>query len=152
LCFLLVPCLCYTLPLEMEAVGSSETSFKFYLPSLRYIREDVSVRIRMVLLTEACRKSKRKEIRFEVLTAVVTKFSIFWDIAPCSTYMSRRFGGTYHFCLDTCPRWFLVRLIFDPEDGDDTFLQNVGSCTYYTALYPRRWHFSKQSNFCGSVP
>jgi hypothetical protein len=26
-------------------------------------------------------------------------------------------------------RWFLVRLIFDPEDGGDTFLQNVNSYT-----------------------
>jgi hypothetical protein len=33
-------------------------------------------------------------IGFEVLTAVVMKFAIFWDIAPCSSYMSRRFGET----------------------------------------------------------
>jgi hypothetical protein len=34
------------------------------------------------------------------------------------------------------PRWFLPRLFFDPEDGVDTFLRNVGSPTDYTALYP----------------
>jgi hypothetical protein len=34
--------------------------------------------------------------------------------------------------------WFFARLIFDPEDGSDTFLRNVGSHTHYTALYPRR--------------
>jgi hypothetical protein len=47
------------------------------------------------------------------------------------------------FCLSPSSRWFLARLIFDPEDGGDTLLRNVGSCTDYTALYPRRWQFSK---------
>jgi hypothetical protein len=46
----------------------------------------------------------------------------------------------------------IARLIFDLEDGDDTFLRNVGSHTEYTALYPRRWqHFinaaKRTSNF-----
>jgi hypothetical protein len=45
-------------------------------------------------------------------------------------------------CLTTCSRWFLARLIFDPEDGGDTFLRNVGSYTDYTALCPRRWQIS----------
>jgi hypothetical protein len=35
-------------------------------------------------------------------------------------------------------RWFLARLIFDPEDGGDIFLRNVGSYTDYTVLYNRR--------------
>jgi hypothetical protein len=35
-----------------------------------------------------------------------------------------------------------TRLIFDPEDGGDTFLRNVGSYIYYTALYLRRWQIS----------
>lgn len=26
-------------------------------------------------------------------------FSIFWDIAPCSLYANRHFGGTYHLDL-----------------------------------------------------
>jgi hypothetical protein len=34
---------------------------------------------------------------------------------------------------------FRVRLIFDPEDGSDTFLRNVGSDMDYTALYLMRW-------------
>jgi hypothetical protein len=34
--------------------------------------------------------------------------------------------------------WLLVGQIFDPEDGCDTFLRNVGSDTGYTSLYPRR--------------
>jgi hypothetical protein len=41
--------------------------------------------------------------------------------------------------LGTCSRWFLARLIFDPEDWGDTFLRNVSSYTDYTALYPRTW-------------
>jgi hypothetical protein len=36
-------------------------------------------------------------IGVEVLSAVVTNAAIFWDIAECSPYVNRRFGGTYHF-------------------------------------------------------
>jgi hypothetical protein len=43
----------------------------------------------------------------------------------------------------SCSRWFLARLIFDPEDGDDTFFRNVGLYTGYTALYPRGCQISK---------
>jgi hypothetical protein len=39
-------------------------------------------------------------------------------------------------------RWFLAGLIFDPEDGGDTFHRNVGPHTDYTALYPRRGQHS----------
>jgi hypothetical protein len=39
-------------------------------------------------------------------------------------------------------RWFLVQLIFDLEDGGDTFLRNIGSHTEYTALYPTIWQHS----------
>jgi hypothetical protein len=36
-----------------------------------------------------------RHVRFEVLTAVVVKSSIFWDITPCSPLsVNRRFGGT----------------------------------------------------------
>jgi hypothetical protein len=38
---------------------------------------------------------------------------------------------------------FIARLIFDPEDGGDTFLGNVGSHTGYTELYLGRWQHSK---------
>jgi hypothetical protein len=41
----------------------------------------------------------------EVLTTVVTKSSIFWDITPCSLLAG-----------------FLLGLFFDPEDGGDMFL------------------------------
>jgi hypothetical protein len=41
-------------------------------------------------------------------------------------------------------RWCLAWLIFDRENGPDTFLRNVGSYTDYTAIYPRRWQLSRK--------
>jgi hypothetical protein len=41
----------------------------------------------------------------------------------------------------TCSRWFFARRFFYSEDGDDTFLRNVGSHKIYTAPHPRRRHF-----------
>jgi hypothetical protein len=36
-------------------------------------------------------------VGFEVLTAMVMKSSIFWDIMPCNSLkVNRRFRGTYH--------------------------------------------------------
>jgi hypothetical protein len=55
---------------------------------------------------------------FEVLTTVIMKVAIFWQLVA---------------------RWFLAGLIFNPEDGGDTFLQNVRSYTEYAALCPRRY-------------
>jgi hypothetical protein len=65
---------------------------------------------------------------FEVLTAVVMKGTIFWDVTPFSPLSAnRRFGGTYRLHLkgrkisrarnqreSTC----------HPEDGGDMFFQN----------------------------
>jgi hypothetical protein len=36
----------------------------------------------------------------------------------------------------TCSRWFLTRGFFYPEDGGDTFLQNVGSHKNYSLHIP----------------
>jgi hypothetical protein len=38
-------------------------------------------------------------VRFEVFTAVTMKNAIFWDMAPCSSCVNRRFGGTYRLHL-----------------------------------------------------
>jgi hypothetical protein len=85
-----------------------------------------------------------KGVGCEVLTAVV----IFWDITPCSPLkVNRRFGGTCRLHLqgriisqarnqqESRSARYLLRLFFDPEDGGDMFLRNVGwRSTDYTAL------------------
>jgi hypothetical protein len=93
-------------------------------------------------------RSLRNDVGFEVLTAVVMKSPIFWDITPCTLLkVNRRFGGTYRRHLRgqrvsqankqagsklasrACylpHAGFLLGLLFDPEDGGDMFLQNVG--------------------------
>jgi hypothetical protein len=75
--------------------------------------------------------------RFQVLTVLVMNSAIFRDTALCSTYVSRRFRGTWPGIPAACH--ILARLTFDAENGGDTFLRNVGSHTHYTALYPRGW-------------
>jgi hypothetical protein len=62
-------------------------------------------------------------------------------LLPCGPYVIV-IPTACSFCLATCSRWFLAWLIFDPDDGGNTFLWNVGSYTDYTALYPGRWEFS----------
>jgi hypothetical protein len=62
------------------------------------------------------------DIRFEVFTAVTMKNVVFWDVAPCGSPA-------------TCSSWFLARGFFNPEDGGDTFLRNVGAHKIYTAFF-----------------
>jgi hypothetical protein len=60
----------------------------------------------------------KRYIGFEVFTAVVMKSIILWDVMPCSPLS-----------------------LFDPEDGGEKFLRNVGrNSTDYTAPYPRSWY------------
>jgi hypothetical protein len=79
-------------------------------------------------------------VGFEVLTAVVMKSSIFWDITQCNPFKVNRsfrknispiFGveekaNQETSVLATCFHVsFFLGLIFDPEDGGDMFLRNV---------------------------
>jgi hypothetical protein len=71
---------------------------------------------------------------FEVLAAVVMKNSLFWDIKLCSPLK---------FNQEPASSCFLLGLFFDPENGWDMFLRNVGwLSTDYTASYPRRYNSS----------
>jgi hypothetical protein len=38
----------------------------------------------------------RTPVRFEVFTAVTMKNGVFWDVTPCGSCKSRRFGRTWH--------------------------------------------------------
>jgi hypothetical protein len=42
---------------------------------------------------------KVKYVRVEVFTAVIMKNAVFWDVAPCSSWVNRRFGRTYRLHL-----------------------------------------------------
>jgi hypothetical protein len=70
----------------------------------------------------------------EVLTAVVMKSPIFWDITPFSPLkVNQRFGGTCYLSHTS----FLLGLFLNPEDGGDMFLRNFERLSAdYTALYP----------------
>jgi hypothetical protein len=60
-------------------------------------------------------------VGYEVLTAVFMKSTIFWDMTLCI---------------------LLLGFLFDLEDGDDMFLQNVGWLSMaYIVLYPK-WYYS----------
>jgi hypothetical protein len=43
--------------------------------------------------------TKYDVVKFEVFTAVTMKKAVFWDVAPCSSGVNRRFGGTYRLHL-----------------------------------------------------
>jgi hypothetical protein len=48
----------------------------------------------------ACQHLTTRFVEFEVITAVVMKSTIFWDITPCSLLkVNRRFGGTYRLYI-----------------------------------------------------
>jgi hypothetical protein len=66
-------------------------------------------------------------VGIEVLTAVVTKSPIFWDITPCSTLkVNRSFVEHVTSIFWLLHDGFFLGLLFDPDDGGDMFLRNVG--------------------------
>jgi hypothetical protein len=75
------------------------------------------------------------EVGFEVLTEVVMKCSVFWDITPCSPLKVKQlFGGTYHLHLQGRRISF-----FDHEDGEgDVPPKPRLTLTDYMPLYPGR--------------
>jgi hypothetical protein len=83
-------------------------------------------------------------VGLEVLTAVVLKSTIFWDVMSCSPLrVNWRFGGTYHLHLQGRKiSWARNQAICSSETS-------VDSPTEYMALYPRRWY---SSVFCHLVP
>jgi hypothetical protein len=52
----------------------------------------------------------------------------FWDRAPCSAYVNRRFGRTYHLGLAVCCMLVIALPIFDLVN-EDMLLRNVCSHT-----------------------
>jgi hypothetical protein len=68
---------------------------------------------------------------FEILTAVVMNVAMFCDIAPCCSYVNRRFGGIYHLHLQG-----------RKSTKKETIM--VPSHTDFTALYITKWQYSKQ--------
>jgi hypothetical protein len=48
----------------------------------------------------------------------------------------KRIVSIFRQTAATCSRWFLARGFFYPEDGDGTFLRNVGLHKIYTATHP----------------
>jgi hypothetical protein len=120
----------------------NERSQIFVLLSLRFVEQnDVKYEWISVYISERKElvEQTSKNVGFEVSTAVIMKSTIFCDITPCSvSSVNGRFGETYR-----PPAGLLLNLFFDPEDGGDMFLQNVGcNSTDYTASYRRRWYSS----------
>jgi hypothetical protein len=46
-------------------------------------------------------KKKKKNVKFEVLTAVTMKAVVLWDVALCTSCVKRRFGGMYRLQLQS---------------------------------------------------
>jgi hypothetical protein len=99
--------------------------------------------------------NKIPHVGFEVLTAVVMKSTVFWDIMPCSSLkVNWHFRGTYRlhlqgrrisFARNRCKRrWqaaayfhagFLLGLFYNLTDRGDKFLRNVSYFQRSTHCY-----------------
>jgi hypothetical protein len=73
-------------------------------------------------------------------------FTIFWDITPCSLWQQ-----VAKALLATCfHAGFFLGLFFDPEDGGDMFLRNVGSLTRRDIPQDRTLCNTELLNLCTS--
>jgi hypothetical protein len=65
-------------------------------------------------------------VRFVVLTAVVIKIPIFWDITLCSPLkINLRFRGTCRLHAYLLHAALLIGLFFDSKDGVNMFFRNA---------------------------
>jgi hypothetical protein len=79
-----------------------------------------------------CRELKESDllVGFEVLTPVVMKSSVFWNITPCSPLIiDRHFGETHRLHLNGRGKLLyagaLLGIFFDTGDGKYIFLRNI---------------------------
>jgi hypothetical protein len=104
-------------------------------------------------VSQSLRWSSNKDVGFEVLTAVVLKSTIFWDITPCRPLkVNRCFGGTYrvHRQGRRISRSRNQRESKWQEKPCVLFLRNVSwLSTDYMALYPSRF-FSSVAKMLGN--
>jgi hypothetical protein len=86
---------------------------------------------------------------FIVLTELLMKRSMSWDITRCSQLkINRRFGRKY-FQNSTCyllHAGFLLGLFYDTKNRGDMILRNVSLLqTDYTVMFPRRQNSSVET-------
>jgi hypothetical protein len=105
---------------------------------------------------------ERENVGFKVISSVIKKSYIFWDMKSYNPVkLNPHFGGACGLHLrvrsisqpgnqhetgskkrpDRCllHAGFLVGLLINPEDEGDMFFRNVSLISlFYTALYPRR--------------
>jgi hypothetical protein len=148
----------------MEAICSSETSVETQRTTWRRIPEDDTLHKYKLICGQRdkcqyiCRQRDKclyicgrtiecQYVGFEVLSVVVMKSSIFWDVTLCTLLkVNWRFGGTCCLHLQDqrisqARNWREAGskhgLFFGPEDGCDMFLRNVSwLSTAWMALYP----------------
>jgi hypothetical protein len=88
-------------------------------------------------------------VRFEVFTAVSMKNVVFWDVAPCRSYMNQRFGGKYRPHLQcrkirklgtSMSRWLQTNQLAGSSLAEFSTLKMEAIST---ESYPRRRNSSK---------
>jgi hypothetical protein len=119
-------CIIHSQPAILVGKKTSKTKpARIYAPTIFKLLSEYRLCLLNPPLTSFC------YVGFEVLTAVVMKSSVFWDITPCNPLkINRHFGGTFRLHVGSAcyplHAGFLLGIFFDPEDGGDMFLRNVG--------------------------